>query len=252
MVENKKNATEQRDYKERFEFRLTFGNDIIICQRYFRINNFNPVCLNSTDLTDSIRYCANLIDDDLKMKTRTYLEIVSPRVFENEEEMNAYLADETHKKGMTLGEGIVLRDSKAPNYVWGKNGEAVLSPTQFSDGEFTEGVTDEDVVTYKLEFMDNGKSVCSTIWDGIYPKYIRKSIDLSNRGPKVETENDVYGLGFDAYLRYKLTEGKSDLVFKIIKEICTVCSYPDKNMYHVIKKAGKPEKKAAEKKNKAE
>ena len=40
MSEIKKSAAESKDYKERFEFELTVGNNII-CQRYFRINNFN-------------------------------------------------------------------------------------------------------------------------------------------------------------------------------------------------------------------
>ena len=39
-----KKSVEPKDYKERFEFELTVGNNII-CQRYFRINNFNPTSL---------------------------------------------------------------------------------------------------------------------------------------------------------------------------------------------------------------
>ena len=64
-----------KDYKERFEFKLMVGNNIII-QRYFKINNFNPRSLRSFELADAIRNCASVIDNELKSKTQTYLEII--------------------------------------------------------------------------------------------------------------------------------------------------------------------------------
>ena len=66
-----KSAESSKDYKERFEFVFTTG-DNIICQRYFRINNFNPTSLRSYVLTNAIRRCAAVIDNDLKDKTQIY------------------------------------------------------------------------------------------------------------------------------------------------------------------------------------
>lgn len=57
--------------KERFEFILTV-NDNIICQRYFKINNFNEQSLSSLELKDTINHIVNMIDSDLKSKSRVY------------------------------------------------------------------------------------------------------------------------------------------------------------------------------------
>lgn len=249
MAEYRKNANDPRDFKERFEFRLTFGENII-CQRYFRINDFNPVSLSSYELVNTIRACADLIDNDLKSKTQTYLETVIPRIFKNEDEMNEYLKDDSHKAGMRLGEGIVLREDEEHNYVWGPEDKPMPSPTQFSDGEFTKELTDEDRVEYKFAFYDNGHEVVSTVWEGVYPRYIRKSIDLSNKGPKLEGNIDLYTVGFDTYLRYKLTEGKTDLVYRIIKDICETCGGNKNQWYTTSEEYKNPEGKIINYKNK--
>ena len=79
MSENQK-AFAPRNYKERFEFELTVG-DNIICQRYFRINSFNEESLKSFELIEAIRRCVRTIDNDLKNKTQAYLELYAPMVF---------------------------------------------------------------------------------------------------------------------------------------------------------------------------
>ena len=72
MGDFKQRSTEStKDYKERFEFVFTTEGNII-CQRYFRINNFNPAALRSYELTNAIRRCAAIIDRDLKDKTQIY------------------------------------------------------------------------------------------------------------------------------------------------------------------------------------
>jgi hypothetical protein len=78
-------------------------------------------------------------------------------------------------------------------------------------------------VEYKLSFLDNGKEVCATTWTGIYPRYVRNSIDLTNKRGRYE-KVDVYTLSFDAYLSYKIFGGRPDYVYKIIKEIQSTCS----------------------------
>ena len=58
--------------KERFEFELTINGNII-CQRYFKINNFNERSVYSTEFLDAIRGCASLIQESLRRKKRLTL-----------------------------------------------------------------------------------------------------------------------------------------------------------------------------------
>ena len=231
-INNRRQSGETRDYKERFEFRFTVGNNII-CQRYFRINKFNPLCLSSLELAHTIRDCANLIDSDLKDKTEKYLRLVAPQTFKNEDEMRKYFESEEHRSRMYLGEGIVLREPEnAPNYVWGKNNEPVALTEKFDvTREFVTPLTDEDTATYKFAFYDNEREVCAVVWEGTYPKYVRNSIDLSNKRGKIASDEDPSKLGADAYILYKLVEGKGDIVYKIIKDICFTCSSEDNSWY---------------------
>lgn len=238
MADFRKN--EVRDFKERFEFKLTVGENII-CQRYFKINNFNPLSLSSFELTDIMRYLANMVDNDLKDKTQVYMEIMAPHVFNTEDEMMKYFARPDSYKEMRSGHGIVVKSNLEHDYAWrevrDENGNTVggyPNPLtyKFDDGEFTKMLSDEDYVEYKLAFYDNGREVCSTVWTGVYPKYVRNSIDLSNKRGKFENV-DVSSLGFDMYLVYRIFSGRPDLVYKIIKEIQITCSNTDNSWYTV-------------------
>lgn len=255
MAEIRKNDG-TKDYKERFEFRLTVG-DNIICQRYFRIGGFNYETLKSFELADTIRRCGQIIDDDLKSKTAIYLDIYAPQVFETVEEMERYFSVEENCQRMCLGTGITIRDPKAPNYVWGKNGVEPLNEKFDEEGEFSSELTADDFVEYKFAFYDNAaltdegniimttddnglrtpllnfkkpREVCSTVWTGIYPKYVRSSIDLSNKRGRLYDDDDITRLSLDRYLLYKMVEGRTDLVYTIIKEICNTCSTDSENL----------------------
>lgn len=229
MTDFKKRSSESqtRDYRERFEFRLTVGENII-CQRYFRINNFNPQSLMSFELADVMRSCAATIDEDLKMKTLAYLEIFAPMYFDNEEQMNTYFANPANAARMRPGYGIVVKGA-SKDYYWGKNDAPALLNFKFDDGELTAPLKDEDRVTYKFAFCVDGREVCSTVWEGVYPKYIRNSIDLSNRKGRRDDE-DVSRLNFEQYLDYKVAQGHPDLVWILIQEICDACT-GTKNAY---------------------
>jgi len=222
MFERKKWSTNgPRDYKERFEFKLTVG-DIIICQRYFRINNFNETSLKSYDLVDSISRCVDVIDKDLKSKTLDYLEIFSPQYFSNKEEMEKFLADENNTKRLRYGHGIIVKDDTV-NYAWDGT-KAVPLSFKFDNGEMANPVTDEDRVIYKFSFLVDGREVCAKIWEGLYPKYIRNSIDLSNKRGRQDGE-DITRLSFEQYLDYCIVKGRKDLVWGLINDICLTCSY---------------------------
>ena len=228
MAEIKK-SLEPRDYKERFEFVLTTGGNII-CQRYFRINNFNPKSLQSYELTSAIRHCASVIDDDLKDKTAVYLERYSPKIFNSVEEMNAYVSDEKNWNRLVLGEGLVVRHNETTDYFYAGNGKWKVLGSKFDDGELTENEVESNKSTYRFTFKVDGRDCCSVEWEGYYPKFVRDKIDLSNKRGKFD-EEDIDRLSFEQYLLYKMVEGKSDLVYGLIKSICNACSYPNANDY---------------------
>ena len=229
MSEIKKSAAESKDYKERFEFELTVGNNII-CQRYFRINNFNQTALRSYELTEAVRNCVAVIDRDLKDKTHTYLEMYAPKVFDSVEQMEVYVADPSNADRLTFGEGLVVRGNSKTDYVYTKKGGVVELGYKFDDGELTEAPIEDNKVTYKFAFKVDGREACTMVWDGYYPKFVRDKIDLSNKRGKFD-EDEIGRLSFEQYLLYKMVQGKSDLVYGLIKNICQACSNPDNKSY---------------------
>lgn len=228
MSENLK-TNSPRNYKERFEFELTVG-DNIICQRYFRINNFNPKSLRSYELTEALRRCVTTIDNDLKMKTQAYLEMYAPMVFNSEEEMKNYLSNPSNLTRLTLGEGIVVRNNKETDYVLVDGGNVRELGYKFDDGELTEISPELNKVSYKFAFKVDGRESAAIVWDGYYPKFVRDKIDLSNKRGKFENE-DPNRLSFEQYLLHKMVQGKSDLIYGIIMHICTACSYAEDKTY---------------------
>jgi len=232
MIDYKKqNVT--KDYKERFEFKLTVG-DNIICQRYFKINNFNEQCVYSFELMDTIRSVVKLIDDELKSKSFDYLEVFAPIYFNSIEEMNKYFENPINRRRIRLGNGIVVKGEKN-DYCWGKNEKPVELSFKFDDGELIKPLTEADSVTYKFAFLVDGREVCSSIWEGLYPKFIRNAIDLSNKKGKVESLDN---LGFEEYVNYRISVNRSDLVYTIIKEICSVCCLQGDNCYTLTSEFG--------------
>lgn len=230
MAEIKKKSNEPRDYKERFEFVLT-TNGNIICQRYFKINNFNPMSLNSYELTRACRNAAAIIDADLKDKTNTYLSIMAPQVFETNEQMDEFFKSERNKNRMQLGEGIIVKQNTKTDYFWGGDAPKELG-YKFDDGEFTNGVTEDKMTRYVFTFKVDGRNCCTVAWDGIYPKFVRERIDLSNKRGKFNGF-DITSLNFEQFLLYKMVQNKQDLVYGIIKNICLACSMDDTNDYTI-------------------
>ena len=228
-LKKKSNESIQKDYKERFEFVLTTG-DNIICQRYFRINNFNPAALNSYELVAAIRNCAAVIDRDLRDKTHAYLEVYAPRIFNSYDEMVDYISNDENFKKMSIGEGLVVKGNKETDYALAANKTAYPLGYKFDDGEFSENSIEDNKTKYKFCFKVDGREVCSIEWEGCYPKFVRDKIDLSNKRGKYD-ESDVEHLTFEQYLLYRMVKGKSDLVYGLIKNICYACSYPTANDY---------------------
>lgn len=237
MLKTKQEKKGPSDYKEPYEFRLLIG-DSIICQRYFKINNFNKSSLSSLELCDVIRLCAELIDEDLKSKTRVYTWHMTPLIFDNEEQMRTWFDNPKNSSTVRFYESIVLRDNENVEYAW--DGENIVKcDKKFTDGTFTNKLTDKDTVTYEFAFLINGKKVASTIFNGVYPYYIRRNIDLSNTRGKFDGE-DITRLGFESYILNRLVYDRADLIKKVVKEICTICSMPEDFEYTKFETFTKP------------
>jgi hypothetical protein len=231
MLKSKPEKKSPSDFKEPYEFRLLI-DDNIICQRYFKINNFNPNSLISLELTETIRECARMIDEDLKSKTRVYLWHMAPLVFKNEAEMRNWFSNPENVAKIKDRENIALCDENGTEYSW--DGEKlILCDKKLYDGTFTTPLTEKDILTYELAFYVNDRKVVSTIFDGVYPHYIRRNIDLSNTRGKFDGE-DISRLGFESYILNRLVYDRQDLIKKIVKEICCVCSVPKDSYYTLM------------------
>lgn len=228
-----------------FELRI---NDYIVCQRYFKINRFKNVSLYSTELTDTVRYCAYLIHQDLLSKTRLYNEYTAPQIFESKEQMNEWLwwnerrnlsLDEiAHELGVDKSEVTDRKFSfriSPYSYVILEDCEDVF----FWDGEKMEPFTKyfnradylpstlasnyETPCTLKFSFLVNDVEVCSTIWDGNqYPRFIRTNIDLSSSKNKYRQGENFSP--FEAATVDILNSQHKDLIPSIVYELCTTCS----------------------------
>lgn len=240
MFKNKQERKTPSDYKEPYEFRLLIG-DSIICQRYFKINNFNPLSLNSIELTNTIRSCANMINEDLNSKSRVYSWHMAPLVFTDENEMRTWFSVPENASKVRLFENITLLDDSNSEYVW--DGEELIRyDRKLDDGTFTTPVTEKDVLTYEFAFYMNDKKIVSTIFNGVYPYFIRRNIDLSNTRGKFD-DDELSHLGFESYILNRLVYDRQDLIKRIVKDICYVCSSLDDSYYTLTTDFNKPDGK---------
>lgn len=71
-MENKVDNTAVKEFnEERFEFSL-YINDFVICKRNFRINAFIEGSMQTMEFKDLVDQIVNIIDSDLKSKSRVY------------------------------------------------------------------------------------------------------------------------------------------------------------------------------------
>jgi len=220
--------------KERFEFELTVNGNII-CQRYFKINNFNEASVMSVEFMDSVRRCVKLIQDNLRNKTCVYTYHNSPFVFDSEEQMKEWFGNEDNIKVFDVhyGAWAVVRGKSGHEYVWlGEDGfrdEGVRT-------DYNEFVDSEDVeqdTVFRFAVIDNGRDwfkspshrvIGEMQFDGnVYPKFIRNGVDISNVRGRYD-DMDISKLSHDASLYYWCNIGQQDLVPVIIREICETCS----------------------------
>lgn len=227
--------------KERFEFELTINGNII-CQRYFKINNFNERSIYSTEFLDTIRNCAGLIQDNLRNKTEIYTRHMTPLIFDNEAQMRVWFGDENNVKVANIhyGAWIVIRGQGGHEYVWRGGDDFFDEGARTEYNEFVDAPVEEQENTFKFRVIDNGydyiknpikKSIAEIQWDGNqYPRFIRNGVDISNGRGKYDNM-DISKLSHEMSLYYWCNVGQPDLVPIIIREICEVCSLEGKNAY---------------------
>ena len=58
--------------KTKFEFLLTLDNNIV-CQRFFKVEDHNPLARTSLNLHEYVKNICNKISDELKIKSSNYL-----------------------------------------------------------------------------------------------------------------------------------------------------------------------------------
>lgn len=218
----------KREYRqERFQFVLSV-NDNIICQRYFRINGFNEESLNSLELKETI--------DEITVGLISSIPISG---------MDCDLTG--------MNRGMIHSDltSKSRVYLWYTNNKMPLKATGFNNPLETSYITytnaEADMeewvgkmqnpweVVFKFSFLVDEKEVCTRIWDGsIYPKYVRDSVDITNRKSSYENE-DPNRLSFSVNLIKHMTSDKFDLVYRIIEKFCDVLSSTYTKQYYYTK-----------------
>lgn len=244
--------------KERFEFALsiiTEGKESLICRRSFSIDGFINNSMRTSEFENCIGEIVSLIQNDLVWKSRIYLWHHTP-VFGVTGHYEVEDTDENGNKvshyvsGDVVG-GFLERDAET-----GKM-KGVLGYFPEWESEVTScELPNENQVMLKFSVYDLGREIISRAWDAtVYPSYVRKNIDLTNRLVRLnkdkvtytydkekffaENEN-VYG---DLLMLKEMIMNREDLVPRILSLIRKSCStnsgyYDNINDYHTIDRYG--------------
>lgn len=175
--------------EERFEFAVMM-NDILICRRYFKVYNFIEGSMETVDFKETVDQIVKMLDDDLKSKSRVYTW-----------------------------------------FMFDKDDGALES-------EFNQPLLEPWECTFKFIVYDRKREVFSKIWDGYaYPRSVRQKIDFTNKFVKYIKDGQMFTYDKESYfeahkgrlhwetelLRAQIWD-KEDVLAKITKLICKVCS----------------------------
>lgn len=216
MTDKKREVKAANDaFWERYQFILSV-NDDIICQRYFRINGYNRDMPHTEEFKNVMDGCVQMIKDDLAYKSFVYLSWThnSPlkltgfvKEFPSESDVRT-IFDDNIVGEVALSDGTVIDKT----YLYQTDGNWKDEPLEAWD------------VTFKFQFLVDNTPIYERIWDGSqYPKYVRNSVDLSNSDAYWKNE-DQSNLYFSKALLKYMTNGRKDLTWKIIRNICDITS----------------------------
>ncbi len=110
------------------------------------------------------------------------------------------------------------------------------SETEYVEYPKREEVPSEDLkpydVSFKFAFLIDDEKVYEYIWDGTqYPKFIRNTVDLQN-SDSMYRNSDPDTLNFSQSLNKRLTYGKEDYTYVIIKSIINATTRKDNSYTH--------------------
>ncbi len=195
---------ESKDYKEeRFEFAL-YVNDNIICKRNFRIFNFIENSMNTIEFKEKIDEIVNIIDNDLKSKSRVYTwYYFNPQFPNDNEEFTSPLIEPwacTFK--------FVVSDNKVPviTKIW-------------------DGYAYPKSIREKVDLSNKNVKVMNK--DGQSFIYDKESFFSSNAGR----------LSFEHEVLKSMINDKQDILQIITKKICEACS-PSKEEIKSVSQKG--------------
>lgn len=187
-------------HKEKYEFILSV-NDNVICQRYFKINMFNEESIYSLQLLNAINDIVNLIDRDLKSKSRIYTWYMN------------------HPELAYPGE-----------LKFGKGEWSFMTPM-----EEVEPINPKWSTTFKFAFLIDEREVISRIWDGSsYPRVVSDNVDIANKKIKIDP-SELNRSKLETLIQYSMTNDKENLIPIIIRLICdaTSTTYNNKPEYEL-------------------
>lgn len=204
---SKENKKDFSDVDYRFSFSLTINDseinddDIIICKRDFNIFNLDEESLCSLELKECIDDVTDMINRDLKSKSRAY-------IWYN---MSWDLSkDENGCRNLGVFHGNT-------------------SQAKDISSEFTDPIPEKSQTTFKFTLFDKGRAIITKIWSGdAYPFSVRNSVDLTNRKYKHDNSKFIE-LDFVKQIAQKASADRSDLTSVIMRHISSTCaSYPSK------------------------
>lgn len=220
--------------KERFEFVFSINGNII-CQRYFRINNYQDKAAGSVYLTEAMLDCKKIIDNDLKEKSQIYLSLTAPQVFRNREEMEGWVRNQPFKLDVPTYV-ILLEDPQV--FVW--NGTEMLPYDKpFNRADY---LTQDDNAAVpsilKFAFLDDGVEVRSVSWNGnVYPRFVRTNIDISNSRNKYKTEDNFQP--FEAAIVDAFNKERADLIPLLMRTLQFACNSENRRYFSRVKYGSK-------------
>lgn len=201
-MSNKEQKRDFSDVEYRFSFALTIndsengGEDIIIVKRDFNIYNLDEESLHSLELKECVDDIVNMINRDLKSKSRVYTWCNMPMEIKT-------TVNGKRTIGVYHGSNPLADDMSE---------------------EFSTPISETNQTTFKFTLFDKGKPVITKIWSGDgYQFSVRNSVDLTNKKFKHENTKNVE-MDFSKQVAQRASVDKPDLTSVIMRHISSTCA----------------------------
>lgn len=251
-----KSQENEEERKPKYEFALsivTEGKESLICRRSMFIDNYIENSMKTADFKDCVDRIVDMIHQDLLYKSYVYLQYRYPssEFIPSPKEVKALL-ENGNSEELSLRYKIV----KEKNI----DGQEIDTAKPYVTRVFPDWETELTIpakekqtpVEFRFTVYEKGQAVITREWDAtIYPSYIRKNVDLTNRLVRVYRDNNVYTYDKETFFAENdnlygelsmlkvMIMNREDLIPKITDLICEVCSsnsgyYDNINDYHTV------------------